>query len=224
MFNNLFTFWRRYDRIYGMNELLEKLDEAYPDARCELNYGSVFELLISVILSAQCTDKRVNIVTEQLFKVADTPQEFCDLPIDELESLIKTCGLYRAKAANIKSCCRDLVDKFGGQVPSTMEELITLGGVGRKTANVMLSMAFDKPAIAVDTHVFRVSHRLGLASGNTPEQVEKELCARFDPSDYRRVHLLLINHGRNCCIARAPKCADCPTRELCKSAYIVAEN
>lgn len=203
-----------------MNELLEKLDREYPDVQCELNYGTVFELLISVILSAQCTDKRVNIVTEKLFKVADTPQEFCDLPLAELEQLIKTCGLYRAKAANIKSCCRDLVDKFNGQVPDTMEELTSLSGVGRKTANVMLSMAFNKPAIAVDTHVFRVSHRLGIASGNTPDQVEKELCACFEPDDYKKVHLLLIRHGRDCCSARSPKCAECVVKELCKSAFV----
>ncbi len=207
-----------------MNEILEKLDRAYPDVTCELKFGTVFELLISVILSAQCTDKRVNVVTDKLFKIANTPEAFCAMPVSELEEHIKSCGLYRSKAANIKSCCLNLVEKFGGKVPDTMEELVTLGGVGRKTANVVLSMAFHKPAIAVDTHVFRVSHRLGIASGKTPEQVEKELCALFDPSDYGKAHLLLIRHGRECCHARSPECGACPTRELCKSAYIKTEN
>ncbi len=206
-----------------MDEILDRLDKAYPDVACELNYGSVFELLISVILSAQCTDKRVNTVTEKLFKVADTPQEFCDLETERLEELIRTCGLYRNKAANIKLCCRDLVDRFGGEVPHTMEELTSLKGVGRKTANVVLSMAFDVPAIAVDTHVFRVSHRLGLSNGKTPDAVEKDLCNRFEPKDYRRVHLLLVRHGRECCHARAPECAACPLGKVCASSYISEE-
>ena len=131
-------------------ELLSILNETYPDATCELEYGNEFELLISVILSAQCTDKRVNVVTRELFKVADTPQAFCDLPVQELETLIKSCGLYKNKAANIKSCCHDIVERFDGQVPRTREELMSLAGVGRKTANVMLSVAFGEPAIAVD--------------------------------------------------------------------------
>lgn len=200
-----------------MDKLLEKLDQSYPDVNCELRYGNVFELLISVILSAQCTDKRVNAVTENLFKTANTAEEFDKLELSELERLIKSCGLYKSKAANIKSCCRDIIERFGGRVPDTMEELITLGGVGRKTANVVLSMGFDKPAIAVDTHVFRVAHRLGLSDGNTPDAVEKDLCKRFEPKDYRKVHLLFIKHGRDCCHARKPNCKECPTRELCAS-------
>ncbi len=199
-----------------MNLLLEELDKAYPDATCELNYGNSFELLISVILSAQCTDKRVNIVTEKLFKVADTPEEFCALETDKLEELIRSCGLYKAKAKNIKSCCRDLVDKFGGQVPSTMEELTSLAGVGRKTANVVLSIAFDKPAIAVDTHVFRVAHRLGLSDGNTPDAVERDLCAAFEESEYKSAHFLFIHHGRACCHARNPECDECVVAKFCK--------
>lgn len=197
--------------------LLEKLQQAYPDACCELQYGNDFELLISVILSAQCTDKRVNIVTSKLFKVADTPQAFCDMDIGTLEEHIKSCGLYKNKAANIKKCCRDIVDKFGGQVPQTLEELTSLAGVGRKTANVMLSVAFGKPAIAVDTHVFRVSNRLGLSCGKTPDAVEKDLCARFKPENYRDVHFLLIRHGRDCCHAGKPDCDNCPVKELCIS-------
>ncbi len=196
-------------------ELLERLQNTYPDATCELEYGNEFELLISVILSAQCTDKRVNIVTRELFKAADTPQAFCDMDIGTLENYIKSCGLYKNKAANIKACCADIVNKFDGRVPDTMDKLITLAGVGRKTANVMLSVAFGKPAIAVDTHVFRVAHRLGLSSGKTPGDVEKDLCAVFEPKDYRDVHFLLIRHGRDCCHAQRPNCRNCAVREFC---------
>ncbi len=199
-------------------ELLEELKNAYPDATCELEYGNEFELLISVILSAQCTDKRVNTVTKELFKVANTPQAFRALDIAELERLIKSCGLYKNKAANIKSCCRELTDKYGGRVPDTMEELITLSGVGRKTANVMLSVAFGKPAIAVDTHVFRVAHRLGLSDGKTPNDVERDLNAAFRQEDYRDAHFLLIRHGRDCCHARKPNCEACPVRVMCATA------
>ena len=178
--------------------LLEELNNAYPDATCELVYGTDFELLISVILSAQCTDKSVNIVTEKL------------------ESLIKSCGLYKNKAANIKAACKAIVERFGGIVPRTREELMSLPGVGRKTANVMLSVAFGEPAIAVDTHVFRVSHRLGLSDGKTPDLVEKDLCAAFEPSAYGNVHFLLIHHGRHCCKAQNPDCENCPVVTYCK--------
>ncbi len=198
-------------------DLLTELQNTYPDATCELEYGNEFELLISVILSAQCTDKRVNAVTRDLFKLADTPQAFCDMPIEQLETAIKSCGLYKNKSANIKACCNDIVRKFGGRVPQTMDELITLAGVGRKTANVMLSVAFGQPAIAVDTHVFRVAHRLGLSQGKTPDEVEKDLCAAFDPKDYRDVHFLLIRHGRDCCHARNPDCESCSVNRTCKT-------
>ena len=198
-------------------DLLTELQNTYPDATCELEYGNEFELLISVILSAQCTDKRVNAVTRDLFKLADTPQAFCDMPVEQLETAIKSCGLYKNKSANIKACCNDIVRKFGGRVPQTMDELITLAGVGRKTANVMLSVAFGQPAIAVDTHVFRVAHRLGLSQGKTPDEVEKDLCAAFDPKDYRDVHFLLIRHGRDCCHARKPDCESCSVKRTCKT-------
>ncbi|MCH5163225.1 MAG: endonuclease III [Clostridiales bacterium] len=204
-------------------ELIEELKRAYPDATCELEYNTEFELLISVILSAQCTDKRVNAVTKEMFKVANTPEQFCEMPIEELEEHIKSCGLYKNKAANIKSCCRDLVDKFGGRVPDTMEQLITLAGVGRKTANVMLSVAFGKPAIAVDTHVFRVAHRIGLSSGKTPNDVERDLNKAFREEDYRDAHFLLIRHGRDCCHARKPDCEICPIKTLCATGINDAE-
>ena len=195
--------------------LVDTLKTTYPEATCELVYGSDFELLIAVILSAQCTDKRVKAVTEELFRVANTPEAFCAMPLEELEDRIRSCGLYKNKAANIKRCCEMLVEKFGGDVPRTMSELITLPGVGRKTANVMLSVAFDVPAIAVDTHVFRVAHRLGLSVGNTPDEVERDLCAAFDPRDYRDVHFLFIRHGRDCCHARKPDCENCSVGEFC---------
>ena len=196
-------------------ELLEKLENEYPDATCALDYGNEFELLIAVILSAQCTDKRVNIVTKELFRDYNTPESIADMDIALLESYIKSCGLYKNKAANIKACCRMLVDKFDSRVPDTMDELLSLAGVGRKTANVMLSVAFNKPAIAVDTHVFRVAHRLGLSNGKTPDDVEKDLCAVFEPKDYRSVHFLLIRHGRDCCHARMPDCENCAVSGLC---------
>lgn len=204
-------------------ELLSTLKETYPDATCELEYGSEFELLISVILSAQCTDKRVNVVTRELFKAANTPELIYALGTARLEEYIKSCGLYKNKAANIMACCRAIIDDFGGVVPQTMEELITLPGVGRKTANVMLSVAFGKPAIAVDTHVFRVAHRLGLSNGKTPDEVEKDLCAAFEPEDYRDVHFLLIRHGRDCCHARKPDCENCAVCDACAE-YISRQN
>ena len=209
-----FFVQRKYNKG-AMTELLEKLKNTYPDACCELEYSSDFELLISVILSAQCTDKRVNIVTRKLFAFANTPQAFCDMPIEMLEDYIKSCGLYKNKAANIKKCCEDIVSNFDGRVPQTMEGLLSLAGVGRKTANVMLSVAFNQPAIAVDTHVFRVANRLGLTRGKTPDEVEKDLCAAFKEEDYRDVHFLLIRHGRDCCHARTPDCENCSVKELC---------
>lgn len=205
-----------------MEELLEELRNTYPAATCELEYGDEFQLLIAVILSAQCTDKRVNVVTRELFAAASSPQAFCDMPLAELEAHIKSCGLYKNKAANIKACSREIVERFGGSVPHTMDELLTLPGVGRKTANVMLSVAFGLPAIAVDTHVYRVSHRLGLSQGKTPDDVEKDLCAVFSPDDYRDVHFLLIRHGRDICHARKPDCARCPLTGLCAE-YISRE-
>ncbi len=200
-----------------MDSLLVQLNEAYPDATCELHYNSTFELLICVILSAQCTDKRVNIVTDKLFKIARTPKEFCDMPLSELEDAIRSCGLYKNKAANIKSCCKDLAERFGGSVPDTMDELMSLAGVGRKTANVVLSVGFNKPAIAVDTHVFRVARRLGLSDGKTPNDVERDLCAHFSEDEYRAAHFLLIRHGRDCCHARKPDCEHCCVGDKCKS-------
>ncbi|MFO1463016.1 MAG: endonuclease III [bacterium] len=195
--------------------ILQALRRLYPEARCGLDYGSPFELLIATILSAQCTDKRVNLVTPALFKQADTPEKLLQLGEKGLVARIKTCGLYQAKAKNILATCQKLVREFHGEVPRELETLTTLPGVGRKTANVVMSNAFGVPAIAVDTHVFRVARRLGLAKGKNPHQVELELQKVLPKQDWSEAHHLLIAHGRGLCSARSPQCEACPLRSLC---------
>ena len=195
--------------------LLDKLDTCYPDAHCELDYGSDWQLLVAVILSAQCTDKRVNQVTPKLFERASSPQDFVDIPLEELEKLIYSCGFYHNKAKNIKLAARDVVEKFGGAVPGTIDELVTLAGVGRKTANVVFAVGFKGQAMPVDTHVFRLAHRLGLSDGKTPEAVEKDLRAVIPEKDYTRAHHLLIFHGRYTCKSRRPECDKCMVKEYC---------
>lgn len=196
--------------------ILEKLKIAHPSAGCELEYSTPFELLVAVILSAQCTDKRVNLATRELFKVYNTPAQFANLTLDELKPYIFSCGFYNNKGANIIAMSKSLMEKFGGEVPSTLEELITLSGVGRKTASVVLSVAFDIPAMPVDTHVFRVSRRIGLASGDTVEKVERELMALFDKKDWNAVHHTLIFQGRYVCKSQNPNCDGCAIKEECK--------
>ncbi len=195
--------------------LLDKLDTCYPDAHCELDYGSDWQLLVAVILSAQCTDKRVNQVTPKLFERASSPQDFVDIPLEELERLIYSCGFYHNKAKNIKLAARDVVEKFGGAVPGTIDELVTLAGVGRKTANVVFAVGFKGQAMPVDTHVFRLAHRLGLSDGKTPEAVEKDLRAVIPEKYYTRAHHLLIFHGRYTCKSRRPECDKCMVKEYC---------
>lgn len=195
--------------------ILERLTAAYPQATCELHYDSPFHLLIAVILSAQCTDKRVNEVTKTLFTVYNTPEDFASADIFKLQELIYSCGFYRNKSQSIISASRDIVEKFGGQVPNTFEELLSLRGVGRKTANVVMAVAFGGNNIAVDTHVFRTSHRLGLSSGKTPDKVEADLCALLEPSMYGKAHHLLIFHGRYCCKSQRPTCNECPVSPFC---------
>ncbi|MBS6477184.1 MAG: endonuclease III [Firmicutes bacterium] len=195
--------------------LLDKLDTCYPDAHCELDYGSDWQLLVAVILSAQCTDKRVNQVTPKLFERASSPQDFVDIPLEELEKLIYSCGFYHNKAKNIKLAARDVVEKFGGAVPGTIDELVTLAGVGRKTANVVFAVGFKGQAMPVDTHVFRLAHRLGLSDGKTPEAVEKDLRAVIPEKYYTRAHHLLIFHGRYTCKSRRPECDKCMVKEYC---------
>ena len=196
--------------------ILEELKRLYPDAKCELNHETPFQLLVATILSAQTTDKKVNEVTESLFRDYPDVDAFLTLSIDELEERIKQIGLYRSKAKNILIMCNQLKSKFNGEVPKTMEEITSLAGAGRKTANVVLSNAFGVPSIAVDTHVFRVSNRLGLADSDNVLEVEKRLQAELPKKEWSLTHHLLIFHGRRCCIARNPKCNECPLTNRCK--------
>jgi len=198
-----------------VKEVVEILLRLYPDAQPELDFRSAYELLIAVILSAQCTDVRVNQVTEVLFEKADTAEKMTQLPLDEIETIIKPCGLYKNKAKNILLTSQMLVGKYGGDVPRTIEELMELPGVGKKTANVVVSNAFGVPAIAVDTHVFRVSNRIGLAEAKNVEQTEEQLMKRIDREIWTKAHHLLIFHGRRICKARTPLCDQCPLTEYC---------
>lgn len=196
---------------------LEILEETYRGAKPELHFSNPFELLIAVILSAQCTDKRVNITTARLFKKAATPAAIVALGISGLEEEIKDCGLFRNKAKNIMATCRTLVEEFGGEVPSDYDTLLKLPGVGRKTANVVTSVAFGRPAIAVDTHVFRIANRLKLAVGETPLAVEKGLMKVIPREKWSAAHHWLIYHGRRVCKANRPLCSECPLVDVCPS-------
>ena len=197
-------------------QITEILTALYPSPIPALKFTTTFELLIAVMLSAQCTDERVNKVTAVLFKRANTPEQFASMEQEELEKYIFSCGLYRSKASHIISASKDIVSKFGGQVPSTLKDLQSLSGVGRKTANVVYSVAFGGDAIAVDTHVFRVSARLGLASGKTPLDTEKQLMQALPKAKWSHMHHAIIFHGRQVCSARSPKCDECKLNSLCK--------
>ncbi len=196
--------------------IFDALQKRFPDAHCELDYNTPFELLIATILSAQCTDERVNLVTASLFAKANTPDAIIALGAMELENKIHSLGLFHNKAKNILLTCKVLVEEFEGQVPEDIDSLRKLPGVGRKTANVVVSNAFGIPALAVDTHVFRVAHRLGIAQGKTPEKVEEELMDVFPRERWSLVHHLLIFHGRRICIARKPLCEECPVTRVCQ--------
>ena len=200
-----------------LREELRILEETYPNAKPQLKFGSAFELLVAVILSAQCTDKRVNIVTEKLFAVAETPEKILTLGQTRLEEIIRPCGLSKSKAKHIVDTSKILLDSYGGSVPREIDELIKLPGVGRKTANVVASVAFGVPAIAVDTHVFRVSNRLKLAEGKTPPEVERGLQKIIPREKWSAAHHWLIWHGRQICSARKPKCNVCPLSKICPS-------
>ncbi len=199
------------------DEIYKLLQSAYPDAETELDFRNPYELLVAVILSAQCTDKRVNMVTPRLFDRFPDVEAMSKADQAEVEELIHSCGFYHNKAKNIISASRKIVSDFGGRVPETQELLITLPGVGRKTANVVYAVAFGGDAIAVDTHVFRVSRRIGLSNGNTPGNVEKDLQGIFKPSTWAKAHHLLIFHGRRTCHARKPDCSACNLKKLCRS-------
>ncbi|OYD07064.1 endonuclease III [Paludifilum halophilum] len=196
-------------------KILDTLAEMYPDAHCELNFKNPFELLIATILSAQSTDRQVNIVTEKLFDKYPTPEDFLSLTEEELAEEIRGLGLYRNKSRNILQTCHRLVDQHGGKVPQTRKELEALPGVGRKTANVVLSNAFDEPALAVDTHVQRVANRLALADSENPLETEKQLNRRVPRSEWTLTHHRLIWHGRRICSARNPKCDRCDLLSYC---------
>ena len=195
--------------------IVASLQELYPDAHCELVHANPFQLLIATILSAQCTDERVNKVTPLLFAKYQNAADLGAVSQEELESLIKSCGLFRSKAKNIIACCQMLCDLYACTVPTNLEDLQQLPGVGRKTANVVGYNAFGIPAMAVDTHVFRVAHRLGLSSGTTPDKVENDLTAVLPSELWGPVHHLLIWHGRRMCTAQRPNCDVCPLQGEC---------
>ncbi len=204
------------DKIARTQKILSALKRTYPNAHCELNFGNPLQLLIATILSAQCTDKRVNIVTAELFKKFKTAKDFAGAPLAQIEEAIKSTGFFRNKAKNIKACCATLVEKFNGEVPRTMDELHALAGVGRKTANVVLGNAFDiNVGVVVDTHVTRLSNRLGLAKGTDAVKLEQELMKLVPQDDWTLFSHWLIWHGRRRCDARKPDCANCEIQKLC---------
>jgi len=197
------------------NEILRRLEQHYLGAQPALNFRNPFELLIATMLSAQTTDKQVNAVTKELFEKAPDAQSMLRLSLCELEQIIKSCGFYHTKAQNVLAACQKLVDEYGGDVPQTMDELTALPGVGRKTANVVLSNAFGIPGIAVDTHVFRVTNRLGLAHAKDVLETEKQLMENIPKDKWSDAHHWLIWHGRKICAARKPACAECFLFDIC---------
>jgi endonuclease-3 len=205
-------------RLLRARQIADRLKAAYPDAHCELVFSNPLELLVATILSAQCTDRQVNIVTTDLFKKYRSAADYASAPIDELESDIRRIGLFRSKARNIRAACAALVDQHGGSVPASLEALVQLAGVGRKTANVVLGNAFHIPSgFVVDTHVQRLSARLRLSSAKTPEKIEQDLMKLFPAGDWTLASHWLIWHGRRRCMARNPNCASCELRDLCPS-------
>lgn len=195
---------------------LDILEKTYPDAHCELEHESPFELLVATILSAQCTDVRVNKVTSEMFKKYKEPEDFAYMDIKKLEGLIKECGLFRNKAKNIKASSSVILEDYNGEVPNTISELMKLPGVGKKTANVVASTAFGVPAIAVDIHVFRVSNRIGFVHEKNVLDTEKALQNKIDKSRWTNAHHLFIFHGRRCCTARNPNCEGCTINNICR--------
>lgn len=197
-------------------DFLDKLDKIIPEPKCELEYTSPYELLVAVILSAQCTDKRVVIVTKELFKDYNTPERMLTLSQEELEEKIHSCGFYHNKARNILSMSKDLIDKFDGQVPNDLDKMQSLAGVGRKTANVVYSEAFKGNAIAVDTHVLRVSNRLGFVKTENPLVCERALMENFEDNTWGKLHLQLVLFGRYVCKSQKPNCDRCPFTDRCE--------
>jgi len=229
----LFGFFKNYDspdyqmtnkhRIENSTistEIFSRLSTAYPTAQCALKHTNPRELLIATILSAQCTDKRVNLVTPGLFKKYPTAQAFADADLEELKNDIRSTGFFNNKAKAIKATMQSVVEKFGGEVPGTMDELLQLEGVGRKTANVVLGNAFGVPGVVVDTHVKRLTNLLGLTKNSDPEKIEQDLMRQFPKEQWTMLGHLLIEHGRQVCIARRPQCKKCCINDICPSAEI----
>ncbi len=197
-------------------KILKKLKKFYPDAKCSLDFSTPFEMLVAVILSAQCTDDRVNKTTPHIFCKYSTPEDFVNIPISTLEELVHPCGFYKNKSKNIKLTAQKILNDFNGKVPDNMEDLLSLPGVGRKTANVVMLEAFNKPqGIAVDTHAKRLSNRIGFSYEDTPEKIEKDLLKLFPYEYLKDINHILIYHGRAICTARSPKCAECPIKDFC---------
>lgn len=197
-------------------QLVNLLKQAYPDATCSLDFSTPFELVVAVMLSAQCTDERVNKTTPELFNRCKTIKAFADIDINELEQIIHPCGFYKNKAKNVKLCAKQVLENFNGEVPHTMEELTTLAGIGRKSANVILLEVFGiAQGIAVDTHAKRISNLVGLSKQKDPEKIEQDLLKVFPKDTLKDINHLLVWHGRNTCVARSPKCDVCPIRYLC---------
>ena len=203
------------------SKIIELLKKTYPDAKCSLDFKTPFELLIAVMLSAQCTDERVNLVTPSLFAKYNKPEDFVNIQPSILEDLIHSCGFYKNKSKNIIACSKKILSDYGGKVPQNMEDLISLPGVGRKSANVIMLEAFGKPCgIAVDTHAKRLANRIGLSSQKEPEKIEKDLLELFPKKYLKDINHLFIWHGRNCCTSRNPKCNTCPIQQFCKSYHV----
>ncbi|MEM5788267.1 MAG: endonuclease III [Syntrophobacteraceae bacterium] len=201
--------------ISKVKSILTSLDKLYPDAECSLNYGDPLQLLVATILSAQCTDERVNIVTPELFRKYPSARDYSTAPIEEIEQYIRSTGFYHSKAKSIKESCRVIDERFDGQVPRELDTLVALPGIGRKTANVVLGNAFGIPGIVVDTHVARVTARLGLTTHKNPEKIEQELMSIIPKEKWTKFCHQVIQHGRKICVARKPKCSVCPLLPDC---------
>lgn len=198
-------------------KIIETLKEMYPDAKCSLDFSTPFEMLVSVVLSAQCTDERVNKTTPSIFAKYSTPQDFANMDIELLEELIHPCGFYKTKAKNLKKTAQILVEKYNGIVPNNMKDLMSLPGVGRKSANVIMLEAFNMPqGIAVDTHCKRIANRLGFSSESDPEKIEQDLLKVIPKEYYKDVNHIFIWHGRNVCTSQKPKCDSCKLQKYCK--------
>lgn len=198
-------------------EIFELLKKQYPDAKCSLDFNTPFEMMVAVMLSAQCTDERVNKVTAEFFPKYNTPQAFANMPLEDIENLIHSCGFYKNKAKNLKLASQKILTDFNGEVPQTMEKLMSIPGVGRKSANVIMLEAFNNPqGIAVDTHAKRISNRIGFSSAKEPQKIEQDLLKLFPKEYYYDANHILIWHGRNTCKAQNPNCENCCIKHLCK--------